>query len=73
MDVYDKQAKQWVPLRKTRAYQRRKRQLRDVWIGLGAIMVLLPLAPQLILALLGAFFSFFYLDEVPYPEFYDSE
>ena len=58
MDVYDKQAKRWVSLRGARVCRRHNGQLRDLWVVLGVVVLFLPVIPQLILTLLGVFFSF---------------
>ncbi len=69
MYIYDEQNNQWIRLRDTAPYQRRKRQVRDGWIILGLVLIVLPLAAQVGLALLATLLSFSYLDEVPYAEF----
>ena len=47
-------------------YQLRKRKLRDVWIGLGFIMLFLPVNLTICLAIFSGFVSLMFLDEKPY-------
>ncbi len=47
-------------------YQRRKHQIRDGWIIMGILMIMLPLGGQIIVALWYTFMAFAYLDEKPY-------
>lgn len=68
MDVYDQQAKRWVSLRRARFCRRRNGRLRDLWVVLGVVVLFLPVIPQLVLTLLGVFFSFSDFDDGPYRE-----
>lgn len=63
MYIYDENTGQWLDLRKTPAYRRKKGLVRDAWILLSVLMLTMPLALVLISALLGAFLSFTFLDE----------
>jgi len=47
-------------------FRRRKQRIRDGWILVASIMVLLPLGGQIILGLWYTFIAFAYLDEKPY-------
>ena len=68
MDVYDKQAKRWVSLRSACFCRAREGQLRDLWVVLGVVLLFLPVIPQLVLTLLGVFFSFSDSDDGSYRE-----
>ncbi len=69
MYVYDEKNDRWIPLRKTREYQQRKRRLRDIWIGLGLVMLTLPTPVTLLLGLFAGFVSLAYLDEYRYSSY----
>ncbi len=51
--------------RYTRRYAAKRRIVRDVWIVSGLIMLALPLAAQILLALATTFLAFVILDETP--------
>lgn len=66
MHVYDKRNDCWVPLRSTAAYRQKRKWVRDGWIGVGIVMLTLPPAGVIGLALFSTFFSFMVLDESVY-------
>ncbi len=51
--------------RTTRKYQRKRKLVRDLWLFSGAIMVVIPPAATLGLALGTTFLAFMVLDETP--------
>lgn len=66
MQLYDDVNNCWVNHRDLPEYQMRKRKVRDAWIGLGLVMLLMPTGILFVTALLGCFLSFMFLDEKPY-------
>lgn len=66
MYVYDEQQNKWVLLRTTAQYKKKKKIVRDLWLMMGLLMVPLPVAFTLALALLTTFLSFVVLDESLY-------
>ena len=66
MYVYDEKSNEWIRRSQTAEYQRRKRLLRDAWIAVAIIMLALPLAGMIAVALFSTFISFMYLDESDY-------
>lgn len=66
MYVYDERNERWIPLRSTAAYRKKRKWVRDGWIGVGVLMLALPPAGVVSLALFSAFFSFMVLDESAY-------
>lgn len=49
----------------TRRYRAKRRLVRDLWLLVGVLMLLLPPVAQLALALPTAFLAFVILDETP--------
>lgn len=47
----------------TPVYRARRKLVRDMWIGLGLLMTLLPPAGVMVIAMLGTFAAFLILDE----------
>lgn len=66
MYIYDESNNQWIPLRNTAEYKKKKKLVRDAWIVAGILMCGLPLSFIMVLALLTTFVSFMLLDESIY-------
>jgi len=66
MQRYDEQANEWIPLRHTSAYMKKRSQVKNLWIGGALLMLTLPAAYSIALALLLTFVSFSWLDESRY-------
>lgn len=66
MYVYDEAKNQWIPLRHTAEYKKKKKLVRDAWIIVGLIMMGLPLPFVMALGLATTFVSFMFLDESLY-------
>lgn len=66
MQAFDSKTSRWIPLKSTREYKRKKQLLRNAWIIIGLLMWNAPLSAVLVLALLGTFLSFMFLDESQY-------
>ncbi len=66
MYVYDEKHNVWIPLRRTRAYRRKRRRARDHWIAAGLIMLFLPPGAIISLLLLMTFLTLTFLDESVY-------
>ncbi|WP_455365595.1 hypothetical protein [Kaarinaea lacus] len=66
MYVYDKTNNQWIPLRQTAEYKKKKKIVRDAWIVVGLVMIGLPLSFVMALGLVTTFVSFMFLDESIY-------
>jgi hypothetical protein len=72
MYVYDERNERWIPLRSTRAYRQKRKWVRDGWIGVAVLMLALPPAGVVSLALFSTFFSFMVLDESVYEGLYQA-
>lgn len=66
MKIYDEVNNRWIDIRSLKQYKRKKMVLRDTWIGLGLVMILLPPVAIMPLALLAGFLSLSFLDESQY-------
>ncbi len=66
MKYYDEKSNEWIDIRDTGEYKSRKKQLKDVWIIVLAVMAFMPLGAQIGIALIATLASLCYLDEVPY-------
>lgn len=66
MYVYDENKNEWIPLRATAQYKKKKKFVRDMWIIVGVLMCGLPASIVMVLALLTTFLSFMLLDESIY-------
>lgn len=66
MYIYNEESNTWVSIRKTEEYKKRKKIVRDGWFIATAVMLFLPLALQLSIALFATFLSFSFLDEGHY-------
>ena len=66
MRIYDESKNEWIPLRTTAQYKKKKKFVRDAWIVIGILMCGMPVSIVMVLALLTTFLSFMYLDESLY-------
>ena len=66
MYIYDENKNEWIPLRSTIQYKKKKKFVRDTWIIVGILMCGLPVSIVMVLALLTTFLSFMLLDESIY-------
>jgi len=66
MLIYDEKKNNWISLRQTAEYKKRKKIVKDAWIFVGLFLLILPLAAQLSIALFCTFVSFSFLDEGAY-------
>lgn len=66
MYIYDENKNEWIPLRATAQYKKKKKFVRDTWIIVGILMSALPVSIVMVLALLTTFLSFMVLDESIY-------
>jgi hypothetical protein len=66
MYIYDETNNQWIPLRHTAEYKKKKKLVRDAWIVVGLVMIGLPLSFVMALGLATTFVSFMFLDESLY-------
>lgn len=66
MYIFDSKNNRWMSLRETAQYRQKKKYVRDAWIVVAIMMLGLPLAGALCLALLATFLSFSALDESVY-------
>jgi len=66
MRIYDESKNEWISLRTTAQYKKKKKFVRDAWIVIGIVMCGMPVSIVLALALLTTFLSFMFLDESLY-------
>ena len=66
MYIYDENKNEWISLRTTAQYKKKKKYVRDAWIIVGVLMCSLPASIVMVLALLTTFLSFMLLDESIY-------
>jgi hypothetical protein len=66
MYIYDEDNNEWIPLRTTAQYKKKKKFVRDAWIIVGVLMCAMPVSIVMVLALLTTFLSFMLLDESIY-------
>lgn len=66
MYIYDEKNNEWISVRHTSQYKKKKRIVRDAWIVSGTFMVLLPPSAVMVFALWMTFMSFTLLDESVY-------
>lgn len=66
MYIYDEKKNEWISLRTTAQYKKKKKYIRDAWIIVGVLMCCLPVSIVMVLALLTTFLSFMLLDESIY-------
>ena len=66
MYVYHEPTNTWIPLRRTAAYRRKRRHVRDGWIVTGLVMIALSPPASIALGLFCTFLSLAYLDESRY-------
>jgi len=63
---FDVNSGKWLPIGETVEYKNRRKILRDLWIIVAFLMLLVPAPYAFIIALVATFLSFMFLDAVQY-------
>ena len=66
MYVYDEVNNCWVSIRTTSQYKQKKKIVRNAWLVIGTIMLMMPPTAVMVTALFTTFMSFMLLDESVY-------